>query len=375
MSQMPLADILGMGSVFPHSVAQPAAARMAATLCAEDAQQAQRLTHLFERTGVEERGSVLATRDHADPAEGLREFYRPREGEGDHGPTTAQRMQRYATAAPPLAIEACRQALTDAELSAVEITDLITVSCTGFFAPGLDVALIRALRLRASVHRLHIGFMGCHAAFNALATAADLVAARPEARVLVVCVELCTLHFSYGWQPQRLVANSLFADGAAAVVVGAGEGNGGGSESRLQVLSSGSLLLPGSEEAMTWRIGDHGFEMTLLPEVPALIRQHVRPWLEEWLGQHGRRSSDIGLWAIHPGGPKVLSAVCQSLGVSVEAAGLSRQVLARHGNLSSATILVILERMRRSAPGGDCVALGFGPGLMAECLLLHLAGE
>ncbi len=358
--------ILGMGSSFPRSVSQPRAAELAATLCAEDARQTQWLTHLFDRTGVEQRGSVLAGNG-GDASEGLRDFYPPA-STGGRGPTTAQRMQRYALKAPPLALEASRQALADAELGAPQITDLITVSCTGFFAPGLDATLIRGLGLRPAVRRLHIGFMGCHAAFNALAAASDLVTARPGAHVLVVCVELCTLHFSYGWQPQRLVANSLFADGAAAAVVGAGE-----PESRLSILSNGSLLLPESQEAMTWCIGDHGFEMTLSPEVPRLIREHTRPWLEGWLSQHGRLIDDIPLWAIHPGGPKVLWSVCQSLGVPAEAAAISRHVLAHHGNLSSATILVILEQMRRTSQSGACVALGFGPGLMAESLLLHFA--
>lgn len=358
--------ILGMGSSFPPSVPQPKAAQLAAALCAQDDQQTQWLNHIFDRTGIEARGSVLAPQS-GDVSAGLHEFYPP-QSEGGQGPTTGERMQRYALSAPPLALAASRQAMADAEVTAPQITDLITVSCTGFFAPGLDASLIRSLGLSPAVHHLHIGFMGCHAAFNAVAAAADLISARPEAKVLIVCVELCTLHFAYGWQPQRLVANSLFADGAGAVVMGVAD-----SGERLGVLSSGSMLLPESESAMGWRIGDHGFEMTLTPEVPQLIRQHTRPWLESWLAQHGRSIPDIPLWAIHPGGPKVLSSVCQSLGVAPEVADVSRDILSRHGNISSATILVILEHMRRTSGSGDCVALGFGPGLMAEALLLRFA--
>lgn len=282
-------------------------------------------------------------------------------------------MARYAREAPVLAEAAARGALAAAAVGAGQITHLITTSCTGFFAPGLDVELISRLHLRPDIQRLHIGFMGCHAAFNALAAARDAVAAAAavgrDARVLVCCVELCTLHFAYGWQPEKLVANALFADAASACVVGtanaaAGEG--------FEILHTASLLLPDSRDAMTWRVGDHGFEMTLSSELPNLIGTHIRPWCESWLADAGTSLAEIQHYALHPGGPKILSACRDALGLSDIHIQSSRDILARHGNLSSATLLFLLQRLQQNDARGKCLAVGFGPGLMAEGLLFSL---
>lgn len=282
-------------------------------------------------------------------------------------------MARYAREAPILAEAAARGALAAAAVGAGQITHLITTSCTGFFAPGLDVELISRLHLRPDIQRLHIGFMGCHAAFNALAAARDAVAAAAavgrDARVLVCCVELCTLHFAYGWQPEKLVANALFADAASACVVGtanaaAGEG--------FEILHTASLLLPDSRDAMTWRVGDHGFEMTLSSELPNLIGTHIRPWCESWLADAGTSLAEIDLWALHPGGPKILSACRDALSLADSDLQTSRDILSSHGNLSSATLLFLLQRLQQNDARGKCLAVGFGPGLMAEGLLFSL---
>ena len=153
------------------------------------------------------------------------------------------------------------------------------MSCTGFFAPGLDLALIRGLGLPATVECAQVGYMGCHGAMNGLRVARAFGAADPEARVLLCATELCSLHYNYGWDPQKIVANAIFSDGAAAVV-------GTGGQEPWHVTATGSCLLPESADAMTWTIGDHGFEMTLSRRVPELIARHLRPWLESWLAQH-----------------------------------------------------------------------------------------
>ncbi len=294
-------------------------------------------------------------------------------------------MQQYAVEAPTLALAAAREALARAAISPAEITHIITVTCTGFYAPGLDHELITRLGLRPDVRRAQVGFMGCHAGFNALAAARDAVRADPEAVVLVCCVELCTLHFSYGWNPEKLVANALFADGASACVMGtprgggepgAGAGPEGSGTWHLQ--RTASLLIPESRDAMTWRIGDHGFEMTLSPQLPTLIREHIRPWCNAWLAGSGAVELDadkaiagIRHWAIHPGGPRVLTSAAAALGLPNSALHASEGVLAEHGNMSSATLLFVLQRLLKDArPGETCVAMGFGPGLMAEGLLL-----
>src|SRR5262249_12520022 len=203
---------------------------------------------------------------------------------------------------------AAGQAVARSGLPPGQLTHLVTVSCTGFHAPGADVELIRELGLSRDVQRTHVGYMGCHGALNGLRVAAAFAAADPNARVLLCAVELCSLHYHYGWDPQRIVANALFSDGAAAVVAG-----GSGGDGTWRVDRTVSYMLPGSANAMSWKIGDHGFEMTLSRRVPDLIARHLRPWLEGWLSAEGLSVEAIGSWAVHPGGPRILSAVEEAL--------------------------------------------------------------
>ena len=172
-------------------------------------------------------------------------------------------MDRYHREALPLATEACRKALAESGLAPAEITHLVTVSCTGFAAPGVDVGLIKGLGLRPTTVRTNVGFMGCHGAINGLRAAAGYTGSDPKARVLLCCVELSSLHYYYGWNPKRMVGNALFADGAAAVVGTPADGGG-----RLDGGGHGSCLFPDSEHAMSWHVGDHGFDMTLSAKVP-----------------------------------------------------------------------------------------------------------
>jgi predicted naringenin-chalcone synthase len=240
------------------------------------------------------------------------------------------------------------------------------VTCTGFFAPGLDLALIRGLGLPATVERTQVGFMGCHGALNGLRAARAYFEADPSVRVLLCATELCCIHYHYGWHPQKVVANAIFSDGSAALVGGPSPATGS-----WRVAATGSCLLPDSAEAMTWTIGDHGFEMTLAKRVPGLIATHLRPWLEGWLARQGLTIERIGSWAIHPGGPRILSAVQESLELPAEATAVARQVFAEHGNMSSPTVLFIIDRLRRLQAPLPCLAMGFGPGLMAEAVLLR----
>lgn len=351
----------GIGTAVPPSVRQADLIEPAEELgCRSDGERAF-LRRVFTRSGVSYRGSVLA-KDAADARAQMREFYPARQNETDLGPTTGQRMLVYAREAPPLLERAARSAIDNAAVNPDTITHLITVSCTGFFAPGLDVEMIRRLRLRPDVRRTHIGFMGCHAAFNALGEARAIVAADPAAVVLVCCVELCTLHFAYGWSMEKVVANALFADGAAAAVIGEASGDRG----HWLLKQTASALLPDTLSAMTWKIADHGFEMTLSAELPAIVQSNLHAWCNEWLDLAAIKS-----WAVHPGGPKVLTAVEAALHLDPAALGSSRAILAEHGNMSSTTILFILDRMAREGASSPCAALGFGPGLMMEGMLLE----
>jgi predicted naringenin-chalcone synthase len=352
--------LLGIGVAMPSALQQEKLLQLALKVSCADAPQAAWLTRVFRSSGVEQRGTVLA--------EFVNDFYPPAKSPADRGPTTHARMQRYADEAPRLAAQASRLALVDSHTLPSDITHLLTASCTGFMAPGLDYALIESLGLKPSVRRLHIGFMGCHAAFNLLAAARDALAADPAARILICCTELCSLHQAYGWDPGKLIANALFADGAAAAVMGI---NTDTVVAFPELIDSSSLLLPQCADAMTWRIGDHGFEMTLSPGVPSLIRQRLRSWCEEFLASHDLKIADVTKWAIHPGGPKILDAVGAALNLPEASLAASREILASHGNMSSATILFILQKIFSQNPSGPCVAIGLGPGLMVEGLLLN----
>ncbi|MGH8272685.1 MAG: 3-oxoacyl-[acyl-carrier-protein] synthase III C-terminal domain-containing protein, partial [Gammaproteobacteria bacterium] len=174
------------------------------------------------------------------------------------------------------------------------------------------------------------------------------------------------LHFQYGWNQEKIVANALFGDGAGAVVIG--EANQGGA----RLLGTASRIAPDSRAAMTWIIGAHGFQMGLSPEVPERIRAALRTWLTRWLSKKGLGPGDIAHWAIHPGGPRIVQTVVESLELPSSADQASLAVLAEHGNMSSATVLFILERLRQNGASGPCVALGFGPGLAFEAALFEL---
>jgi len=359
------AGILGIGTATPPSMSQEQIHEVAAEFGCLNVEQRAWLKRMYQRSGIDYRGTVVVGEED-DKLAAARKFYPPATGPDDRGPTTATRLLRYAQEAPRLALAAAKRALADAQVEADQITHLITVSCTGFFSPGLDAGLIEALSLPRGVRRLHVGFMGCHAAFNALAAARD-AATELDARVLVCCVELCSLHLAYGVDPGKLVANALFADGAAAAVVGR-EPEAGDGACRLDDFSS--YLVPDSQDAMTWKIGDHGFEMTLSAGVPEVIRRHLRGWCESWLARHDLKLSDVAGWAIHPGGPKILSAVGEALELGPRDLRFSKNVLARHGNMSSATVLFILRQMVGEV-SGPCVAIGLGPGLMAEGMLVN----
>lgn len=356
------AAILGLGTAAPcNTISQEHAAEMAEAIYPRQAEEARRLAVLYRRTGVERRASVVLDGVNGDGRGG--HFFPAAAHPADRGPTTGQRLARYADEAAPLAVAAARGALEQAGVMVESISHLITVSCTGFLAPGVDAALVHRLGLRPTVGRIHIGFMGCHGAINGLRVAAAFVGADSAARVLLCAVELCSLHFHYGPDPDKNIANALFADGAAAAVIGAG--------AEWRIAGTASCLVPESGGAMTWRIGDNGFEMTLSPQVPDLLHAHLRPWLEPWLADNGLAIGEIGSWAIHPGGPKIISTVADCLGLEPAQTAASRAVLADRGNMSSPTVLFIVDRLRRAAAARPCVAMAFGPGLVAEAALLR----
>jgi len=362
--------ILGISTAVPGAkLDQYESQKVAESLCCETEEQKTFVPAIYAGSGIATRNMCLGRAVVDDILNGTRlsgSPFLPTGVPGEKGPTTRQRMLIYEAEATPLALRSCAEALSAAGTLPSEITHLVTVSCTGFAAPGFDIALINELGLLPTLHRTHVGFMGCHAALNGLRVANAFATSDPAARVLVCSVELCSLHYHYGWDPPKVVANALFADGSGALV-GAADGPPGS----WRLTASGSCLVPEAADAMTWTIGDHGFGMTLSKRIPEVIGDRLRPWLDDWLAARRHSVAEIKSWAVHPGGPKILDAAVATLGLPAEAVWASREVLAEHGNMSSATVVFILKRLRERQAPAPCVAIGFGPGLNVEVALFE----
>ncbi|MBS1991654.1 MAG: type III polyketide synthase [Cyanobacteria bacterium SZAS LIN-3] len=351
--------ITSIATALPTSeLAQVDALQMARQFNCQNTDDERILRSLYRRTTIEKRRTVLSLSRTDATYTATAE------------PTTAERMAIYKAKAAPLAIEATAAALAQAKLAPDAIGNLVTVSCTGFFSPGIDTQIIKSVALPRGVSRTNVGFMGCHGALNGLRVATSLAqtSGKPS---LLVAAELCSLHFQYGFKSDDILANALFADGAAATVLSPVSEEAAG----MAVIASGSHLIEDTEAAMTWEIGDKGFKMTLSPKVPSLIERHLKDWLTTFLNSHGTAIEEVAAWAIHPGGPKILDAVERALNLDASCLIPSRQVLRRLGNMSSPTILFILKELlegRYGAPGnGPVVALAFGPGLTIEAAILR----
>lgn len=287
-------------------------------------------------------------------------------------PTTAERMELYRREAPPLALAAAAACLDRApEILRADVTHVIIVTCTGFFAPGLDTLLVKDLGLRADVERTVVGFMGCYAAFPALRAAVAACAMRDDAVVLVVCVELCSIHFQNELTMDNVIANCLFSDGAAAALVTAEKPPSG--RAGFRIVDSYSRIEEDTESQMTWTVIDTGFQMTLSAEVPATLDRSIVPFANELLVRNSLTMEDVRFWAVHPGGRRIVDAVRDRLGLSEDEVAGSYEVLARFGNMSSPTILFVLEGVLDGArePHELGIALAFGPGLTLESMLLE----
>ena len=294
---------------------------------------------------------------------------------------TAARMQRFLTEAMPLGHEAVGKALADAGLDPVDVGLFTVVSCTGYVTPGLDILLARDLGMTDAVQRLHIGHMGCYAALPGLGATADFVTARAKPAVLL-CLELTSLHVqpttetARSGEPtaadlQQMVAHALFSDAAAAVVLEPGAPG-------LEVVDVVARTDVATADHMTWDVTDLGFKMGLSPAVPDVLATHARPVVEELLGRHGLAVADVDGWAIHPGGRKIVEVVGEVLGLPEQALAPSYDVLRDIGNCSSATVLLVLERLAQTVDvpaGGHVVAMAFGPGLTLYTALLRRRGS
>ncbi|MGY4542649.1 putative naringenin-chalcone synthase [Arthrobacter sp. UYNi723] len=287
-------------------------------------------------------------------------------------PTTKVRNEIFAREVTKLFIESARAAVDACpDLSLLDITHVITVSCTGFFNPGPDYKIVRALGLDPAVQRYHLGFMGCYAAFPALRAAKSFCEADPQAVVLVVCAELCSLHVRTSNDPDTIMGSALFADGAAAAVITAR--NNPDAPALMQLDHFETVLTPVGEESMAWNIGDHGFEMVLGNYVPHIIDDHIigalAPLLARDPALRGLPYRDIRHWAIHPGGRSILDKVQTRLELTDEQLVPARDTLRDYGNMSSATVLFVLRHILEQPPveGEERIcSMAFGPGLTVE---------
>ncbi len=360
---MELSAITGIGTaVPPHCLDQEDAAFRLREALKEYPRAARWINRIFAHCGVDAR--YTCEPNLLEPPERCR--YLPVTPVPEI-PRTQERMRLYRREAVPLAMEAAQKALADSGTRPVDITHLIAVSCTGQFLPGLDTELIRQLDLSADVQRVPLTFQGCAAGLTAVRLADQFVRSDSAANVLIVAVELCTIHMQPSIEKEDLFAAGFFGDGASACVVARQNPR----EPKGFVLhDSRAVLFPGSADKMNWTIGDYGFHLRLSPEIPTLIAARVpavfRPF---WGGGSGP-----ALWAIHPGGRGIIDSLQATLGLREDQTAASRAVLRQYGNMSSATILFVMDELRQRQNGGgfddgkEGAAIAFGPGMTAEML-------
>ncbi|HSI90538.1 MAG TPA: type III polyketide synthase [Adhaeribacter sp.] len=362
--------ICAVGTANPdHKVPQMQIAGFMAAALQFDATDTRKLAALYRVSGIDSRYTVLE--DYA-LQNGQFSFF-PNTPDLEPFPSISLRMQLYRKHALALSLKAIDDCLArEPQLKPDQLTHLITVSCTGMYAPGLDIEIIEALELPSAIERTAVNFMGCYAAFNALKLANSICKANPGANVLVVCTELCTLHFQKSTETDHLVSNALFGDGAAAVWL-SGEPKG---RVNLELEAFHCELLPAGKKDMAWHIGDFGFEMTLSAYIPELIRGGIKHFSDRLLQQFQLQLSDIQWYAIHPGGRKILEAIEQELGISRTDNRFAYQVLRQFGNMSSVTVLFVLrallDAVQPENDGDRVLSFAFGPGLTMESMLLKV---
>lgn len=365
---MPL-SILGMGTALPETtISQDEALQFARLLVEDYPELVDTLERLYPRTTIKQRHvihkpdflkSLISDPDVAEEAVELLK--------SNGGPGTSRRLKMVEKAAGPLSEEAARKALEEAGLQPEDVTHLVTVSSTVGSAPGFDTSLIQRLGLSPHVHRTNIGLMMCQAAMNGLRVSNAFASSESDAVVLMVSLEICSAHYDLQPLPKKLVTNAIFSDGAAAIV--------GTSQptSDWQVDLSCGYLLHDERDNLRVAFGDQGLDIRLSTKVPLLIEEKLGSWVKNWLRQSGLQLSEIQSWAIHPGGPKVLEAAANSLGLNRSDLEDSWDVLSNVGNMSSPTVLFILDKLRKRKAALPCVAIAFGPGLTIEASLIGKA--
>lgn len=364
--------ILSIGTAVPATrITQPEIRDFFAAQPAIDRLAARLIRAAFDHSAIDSRYTVIdelgSVADESSATQAATSPFVDAATRELHSPTTGTRNEVYRRDAPALFAAAAADAMQRAGVDAAEITHIVTASCTGFYAPGPDFRLVRDLGIRPTAERYHLGFLGCAAAFPALRAATRISTAQPDAVVLVVCGELCTLHIRSSRDPEQIVASAVFADGAAAAIVTATAPRTDGAA--LEVGDFFTAITADGESDMAWTIGDAGFEMTLTAEVPRIVGREIREVVRTVLGTDENPADAVDAWAVHPGGRSVLDRVQAGLELDDQAMDASRGILREYGNMSSATVLFILQRLLHDdslADGARVAGLAFGPGLTVE---------
>lgn len=323
----------------------------------------RKLRFLYRQSQIETRYSPIS--DYSRPLAEWK-FY-PHSENMEPFPSLEQRMSWYQKYAAPLSLDAIRQCL-EGKLKEEEITHLITVSCTGMSAPGLDLQLMELMELPRTVERTSINFMGCYAAIHGLKMANSICLSDSSAKVLVVCTELCTLHFQREATADNIASSMLFGDGSAAVLVTHDDFRAKG----LHLDSFYSEVVPKGKKDMSWELSSTGFLMTLSGYVPDLIEEDFEGLVNRALVKAGISREQVNQWCIHPGGKKILEVIQKELALAENALEASYQVLKEQGNMSSPTILFVLKKLLHKIYSGQkdkketLLAAAFGPGLTME---------
>lgn len=326
---------------------------------------------IYSQSGIDKRHSVI----HDFSKNGKPPLFFDEGGKVLPAPSTKNRNDVYIPEAKSLFCSLAEKTISQAPgFGKQDITHVITVSCTGFFAPGPDYHIVKELGLNGSTQRYHIGFMGCYAAFPALKMAKAFCEADPNAVVLIVCLELCTLHLQLREDLDFIISASVFADGAASAIVSARQP--AKTSNSLIINHLGTDITPTGEDDMAWTIGDAGFDMTLSTYVPEIIQANIKPLIDRQLNASGLNNNDIDHWAIHPGGRAILDKIQQAMNLNDEQITSSRKILREFGNMSSATVLFVLNdvlnNLDKSHPNRNVLAMAFGPGLTIETGLFEV---
>lgn len=345
----------------PYRVSQARAAEELKTRMGGRAAVGRMIDAAVSRSGIATRAVVVPDAE----AGGSERFYPM--SPGDPAPDTKQRMALYKEWSAKLSVQAASELLRTTGTRPSTITRLFTISCTGFSAPNFDHHLITSLGLPPHIKRTHIGFMGCAAAVIGCTSALEALR-HPDAdegHVLLVAVELCSLHLQTDPSRDNILANMIFADGCGAALFAPDSVR----PAKARLVHTRSLLFPDSKEFMGWEIGNHGFEMMLSSQLPEIIQDHAVPAARAILGDIGLRPEDIRSWALHPGGRAIIDALQTGMALTDEQVAPSRTILRENGNMSSASILFVLKEvfLQRHLDRGEWLcAIAFGPGLTME---------